>query len=324
MGKVDTNLYTYLSDKSRFADLFNGGLFGGRQIIDPKDLTSILGRYIQSGQLTGENCNPQNFGSDRSRDLIMQYKSQAVLRLLAVENQTEVDYTMPWRCMNYDAREYEKQIRQLGLENRRLKKLEGDAEFLCGLKKEDRLIPVYTLCVYYGEEIWDGPRSLKDMMDFGQTPLELDRWFCDYSMNLICVNEWQGEEMFRTSLRQIFAALPHRKNKKKLREVMERDPAYRQLDGETYRALAVLLGEKGLAAQSEKEERKEWDMCKALEDIRQEGFEEGIERGRELGVDQGKLIVVRNMLRRGMKPEDIMALAECSRALVESVQGDVI
>ena len=142
--------------------------------------------------------------------------------------------------------------------------------------------------------------------------------------------------MFHTSLRQIFAALPHRKNKKKLREVMERDPAYRQLDGETYRVLAVLLGEKGLAAQSEKEERKEWDMCKALEDIRQEGFEEGmergiehgiergIERGRELGVDQGKLIVVRNMLRRGMKPEDIMALAECSRELVESVQGDVI
>ncbi len=24
-----------------------------------------------------------------------------------------------------------------------------------------------TLCLYHGEEKWDGPRSLKDMMDFG-------------------------------------------------------------------------------------------------------------------------------------------------------------
>ncbi|MBE5867881.1 MAG: hypothetical protein E7293_02835 [Lachnospiraceae bacterium] len=157
----------------------------------------------------------------------------------------------------------------------------------------------------------DKSRSLKDMMDFGQAPLELDQWFRDYSMNLICVNEWQSEELFCTSLRQIFGALPYRKDKKKLREVMETDPAYRQLDRETYRVLAVLLGEKELAIQSEKEERKEWDMCKALEDIRMEGYEEC------------KLNVVRNMLKRGMALEDIMTLAECSRELVESVQGAV-
>ncbi len=72
--------------------------------------------------------------------------------------------------------------------------------------------------------------------------------------------------------------------------------------------MAVLLGKKGLAAQSEKEERKEWDMCKALEDIRLEGYEEC------------KLIVVRNMLKRGMALEEIMALAECGRELVESAQ----
>jgi len=72
-------------------------------------------------------------------------------------------------------------------------------------------------------------------------------------------------------------------------------------------------------------------MCKALEDIRMEGFEEGIERGiergMERGVDQGKLdktrTVVRNMLQRGMTKEDIIALAECSGELVEDVKRSI-
>ena len=37
-----------------------------------------------------------------------------------------------------------------------------------GILKSDRLTPTYTLCLYHGKEIWDGPRSLKDMMDFGE------------------------------------------------------------------------------------------------------------------------------------------------------------
>ena len=33
MGKVDTVMKNYLQDKARFADLFNGVFFGGRQVI---------------------------------------------------------------------------------------------------------------------------------------------------------------------------------------------------------------------------------------------------------------------------------------------------
>ena len=32
------------------------------------------------------------------------------------------------------------------------------------MRKEDRLHPVITLTVYYGEKQWDGPYSLKDMI----------------------------------------------------------------------------------------------------------------------------------------------------------------
>lgn len=30
--------------------------------------------------------------------------------------------------------------------------------------KEDKIIPVITVVLYFGEKPWDGPRSLKDMM----------------------------------------------------------------------------------------------------------------------------------------------------------------
>ena len=98
----------------------------------------------------------------------MRLKSGETLKLLALENQSKVDYTMPVRCMQYDAMEYGQQMEELKKENREKGSLKTDGEFLCGMRKEDRLAPVYTLCLYHGEESWDGPRSLKDMMDFGE------------------------------------------------------------------------------------------------------------------------------------------------------------
>ena len=37
-------------------------------------------------------------------------------------------------------------------------------EFLSALKKDDRLHPVISLCIYYGEKEWDGPFNLLDML----------------------------------------------------------------------------------------------------------------------------------------------------------------
>ena len=68
--------------------------------------------------------------------------------------------------MNYDALEYEKQIRALKTENDNQNKYQSNAEFLCGLCNEDRLIPTYTICLYHGKEQSDGTRSLNDMMHF--------------------------------------------------------------------------------------------------------------------------------------------------------------
>lgn len=52
-------------------------------------------------------------------------------------------------------------------------------------------------------------------------------------------------------------------------------------------------------------------MCKALEDIKLEGIEEG------------KISIIRNMLNRNMSTEDICTLAECSKEFVEAVRQNM-
>nr|WP_296100644.1 hypothetical protein [uncultured Mediterraneibacter sp.] len=41
MGKADVNINIWLSEKKRFADLFNGVIYKGKQVIQPEDLEEI-------------------------------------------------------------------------------------------------------------------------------------------------------------------------------------------------------------------------------------------------------------------------------------------
>lgn len=101
---------------------------------------------------------------ERIRDVRKRLDTGAELRILALENQTFVDYSMPIRCMQYDVADYRKQIDGLRRKNEREKKWKSASERFCGLRKDDRLVPVYTLCLYHGVEKWDGPRSLRKLL----------------------------------------------------------------------------------------------------------------------------------------------------------------
>ena len=74
----------------------------------------------------------------------------------------------------------------------------NEGERLSEVRREERFSPVYTLCLYHGAEEWDGPRSLKDMMDFWENMsghVGDGAWkecFADYPMRLVCANELVG------------------------------------------------------------------------------------------------------------------------------------
>jgi len=164
MGKENNIMNSYLSDPTRFADFFNAVCFGGVSLINPEGLKEDFEKYeislaenVNTGDRTGKE--------EHIRDIKKVYNDESVLRVLAMENQSYVDYTAGVRNMQYDVMEYAAQIKKLraghkGKSVSAFKEI-SSGELLSGMLKEDRLHPAYTLWFYHGEEVWDGPRSLK-------------------------------------------------------------------------------------------------------------------------------------------------------------------
>lgn len=219
MGKDAICMEEFLQDKERFADLFNGSLFLGKKVILPEELLSASEKYA-------EQKEERPLRKRRERDVKMYLSCGTQLRILAVEAQKYVDYSMPVRCMNYDAQEYMKQLRELQQKNSRLilekKVIPTTAERLCRVMKTDRLHPVYTMCLYYGREPWDGPRDLWHMMNFETTGNEREDslLFKDYPMWLVCVNEQTDLSHYHTDIREVFQILNCRGNKQGILDLL--------------------------------------------------------------------------------------------------------
>lgn len=70
--------------------------------------------------------------------------------IFAIENQQKIHYAMPVRKMLYDALGYVKQCKEIA-SGHVVKEYENDDEFLSRFKKTDKLIPIFTIVLYYGE-----------------------------------------------------------------------------------------------------------------------------------------------------------------------------
>lgn len=269
MGKMDDVLHRYLDDAERFADFYNGVLFGGRQVIDVEKLSEASEQYKEAaGSLLAKESEAKRKYITRNRDIKKYLKTGGVLRILAIENQNLVDYSMPFRCMEYDTLEYRKQLKAIHRKNDTAGDYETMAERLCKVKKADRLHPVYTLCLYHGEEPWDGPRTLKDMMEFAKEDA-FEKYFSDYPMLLYCVNDKTDLSVFHTELKELFTVMQYRKDKVKMKKVLEEDENYRHLSEDTVEAISVVMNEPSIwrnrrMYKSEWEEEESYDMCQAL------------------------------------------------------------
>ena len=322
MGKISNTMNYYFSDSKRFADLFNAVFFQGESVVDPKVLSEGAEAYHQP---EAEKPKAGRHGEriERIHDVRKKLKTGGVLCVLALENQELVDYAMPFRCMQYDTMEYGKQLDEIRRRNEREERLETRAEIFSGLLKADRLEPVYTLCLYHGEEKWDGPRSLKDMVSFEGEADIFRKLFHDYPLRLYCVNEAENLEMFHTEVKQLVQALQYRKDRMGLHRLLESDPAYRHLDRDTMEAMTVLLKMPAVWGEKEKfmkknEDREEYDMCQAV----REWAEEERQIGRKEGREESRAAIVRNLILRGDTDEAIMQVVECSREYVAAIRRE--
>ena len=101
--------------------------------------------------------------------------------ILGLENQQKIHYAMPLRIMQGDVMLYMKEYNEIQKEHKKNPD-ETSGEFLSKFKKTDRLHPVITICVYYGEEEWDGPKCLTDMLKISD---KMEALVSDYKMNFL-------------------------------------------------------------------------------------------------------------------------------------------
>ena len=133
--------------------------------------------------------------------------------MLGIENQDKIHYAMAVKNMLYDALQYAKQVEEAKRSYRdksKEKKVKlSSEEFLSGFKKDDRLMPVLTLVIYFGDKEWDGAKSIHDMLSV-QNP-EILSYVPDYRINLIEPAKISDEEYekFKTNLGSIMQFIKH-------------------------------------------------------------------------------------------------------------------
>ena len=118
----------------------------------------------------------------------------------------------------------------------------------------------------------------------------MKKYLPNYHINLVDVRRLKNLESFQSDLQIIFGMLQCSQDKYALRTYVANHKDYFQKAGsETYHALGAFLNSRQLMEINvEQEEREELDMCKALEDIYNDGVQDGIEQGRQSGIAEGR------------------------------------
>lgn len=303
MGIPDLYGKAYFDNKERFAALFNGILYHGKNV-------------IQASELQDADAETVSFLSDRAErrqvDKAKQWRGQ-LLALLLLENQDYIDYHMVVRAMQMEAAQYILQWRELKRKHQKKGDLSGD-ELLSGMKKEEKFQPVILLTVYYNpQKAWNGARTLHELVSMDE---QMRAFINNYKINLFDFHEYDDFSNFSEPLRAFFGFLRYCTEKDALKQYLEENRAvYEKLDQETTMFLSSLASIREIEKyRTEDEEEVTYDMCKAFEDMRLEGIEQGIEQGIRRSalrmIEAGRLSIEEIALYSGLTTEQVLALRE--------------
>lgn len=198
--------------------------------------------------------------------------------IIGIESQETTDHSLPLRNMLYDVAEYEKQAAKIRRKVRKEKNGLSPGEYLYGFTKNSKLFPVITFVLYTGEDDWDGPLCLHDMLDFTNIPEELQAMIPNYEINVISVKDIEDTSMFQTDLRHVLDFLRLSKSKKELVNLVENDPYYQSMEEDAYDVVANYANAEKIVDKKEYyiDDGGKMNMCTAIrelmEDSKLEGF----------------------------------------------------
>lgn len=241
-----------------FADIVNGFLFKGKQVILPNDLrnSSVHSQYKADERKLHE----------QERDVLKTWTSGKVdIAICGIENQTKPDKYMPMRILGYDGASYRSQL----------------------LKKNPNPVPVVTLVLYFGtEKRWSANTELKELFDI---PEEMDKYVNNYKINVFEVAWLTDEELdrFKSDFKIVANFLI---NKRKDKNYIPNDTTEIQHFDEVLKLLSVMTDDKSYEEilKIPQEQRKDVNtMCSVAQNLLSIGKAEGIAEGKAAGIAEG-------------------------------------
>lgn len=295
-----------------FSDICNVNLFGGEQILRPEQLEPLP---IDSVYKDGSGVLREH-----RRDVSMCHRDSGTDTevVFCLENQSGVCRTMPVRDMGYLYSGYQDQIRRI----RERDPAEGVCRYAEGIGKDQKLVPVISLVLYYGTGQWDGACSLYEMLRIPDGWKDrLEPLVCRHPVRIIPLASQSREtrEKYQSDFRHIVDYLAYVKQKdyEKLREYM-RDPARILHHPEEYldfmRAFTTDKRYGKIARSLSEKTKKEGgiSMCIMLDMLEEEGRQAGIAEGRREGKREGK--------REGLLAGIVQTCQEFGGSLADTVQ----
>ena len=285
VGQKDILLKDYFTPDI-FADAINAILYDGKSVVTPERMRTI---DIETQHV--EERDGDIRADARFRDLAKIVEvDDAIYCLFAIEHQSVEDYTMPLRIMEYDVREYLRQVKS----NKGV---------------QIQIKPIITIVMYWKADKWNQPVSVKDMFDKNTVKwLEdngLGGYIQDYKMHLFepCAAKEEKLEKFKTELKDVIAYVKYSKSTEN----------YVFIDGKE--RLNMCEAFEGIKAEGIEEGRKE-----GIEEGRKEGIKEG--RKAELKDKYKSWVTLsRNLEKKGMSsPEIASSLGISESKLAEAFE----
>ena len=125
----------FFSDDERYADLINGLICQGRPVVRKEDLQDL---DTQTGIWNDPAIHKsKNRRRVKLRDLVKKASFGVNFLVIGIENQQTIDYSLPLRCMTYEAGEYERQAAMIRRAVRNADIKQNPGEYLYSFSKEN-------------------------------------------------------------------------------------------------------------------------------------------------------------------------------------------
>ena len=285
MKEKDITEKKLLSYNDVFADVINGTIFEGQEIVRSEDLTD-------ANPVT-QFKDDKNTHREQIRDVAKLWEKKGVIfSFIGIENQTSLDRDMILRVISYDGATYKNQI------------------------GNEHIYPVFTIVIYWGKNEWKAPTTLKERIE---CPTEIIDVVSDYKFKLIDMARLSDEEIdkFRDDFKFIAGILskkrnyrPHDLDIKHPEEVLDlldavlHDDRFKIMKGEIVRI---------------KTEGRDVDMCEFLDELEKRGMEKGIEQGMEKGEEQATFRIAKNFKDSKVDIEIIVKATGLTKEQIEAL-----